>query len=92
MQAIMIACLMSERSHPKYSFSKRVGESEFLNVAVWPGKSNPKDEVISIQLRRFDGDWTTAGRIALYRLVDGVYSELPENSQKQPQQQQQGDD
>lgn len=90
MQAVMIACPMSERSHPKYSFSKRVGEGEFLNVAVWPGKSNPKDEVVSIQLRRLNGDWTTLGRIALYRSVEGIYSELPENPQRQQQQQQQG--
>ena len=75
---------MSEKNRPKYSFSKRIKEGEFLNVAVWPGRSNPEDEVVSVQLRRFDGDWTTEGKIALYRTKDGAYSELPENPHKQP--------
>jgi hypothetical protein len=74
---------MSERSRPKYSFSKKLGGGEFLNVAVWPGKSNPKDEVVSVQLRMFDGDWKTLGRVALYRTKDGVYSELPERAPAQ---------
>jgi hypothetical protein len=56
---------MSEKSRPKYSFSKKVGDGEFLNVAVWPGRSNPEEEVVSIQLRKFDGTWKTLGRLAL---------------------------
>jgi len=74
---------MSEKSHPKFSFSKKLGGGEFLNVAVWPGRSNPKDEVVSVQLRRFDGDWKTLGRLALYRTNDGTYSELPEKTATQ---------
>lgn len=69
---------MSEKSRPKYNFSKKVGEGEFLNVALWPGRSNPQEEVVSIQLRRFKGTWKTLGRPALYRTKDGAYSELPE--------------
>ena len=69
---------MSERARPKYSFSRKLGGGEFLNVAVWPGKSNPLEEVVSVQLRRYDGDWKTIGRLALYRTRDGMYSELPE--------------
>ncbi len=74
---------MSERSRPRYSFSKKIDRGEFLNVAVWPGKSNPEDEVLSVQLRKFEGDWKTLGRLALYRTKDGAYSELPEKASKQ---------
>ena len=49
-------------------------------MAVWPGKSDPEAEVVSVQLRRYDGDWKTLGRVALYRAKDGVYSELPEKT------------
>lgn len=69
---------MSEKSRPKYSFSKKLEGGEFLNVAVWPGKSNPEDEVVSVQLRKFEGSWKTIARLALYRTKDGAYSELPE--------------
>jgi hypothetical protein len=72
---------VSEKTRPKFSFSKKLGGGEFLNVAVWPGRSNPEDEVVSVQLRRYDGDWKTLGRLALYRTRDGTYSELPERSQ-----------
>jgi hypothetical protein len=74
---------MSEKSRPKYSFSKKLGGGEFLNVAIWPGRSNPEDEVVSVQLRKFDGAWKTAARIALYRTKEGAYSELPERGSKQ---------
>jgi hypothetical protein len=62
---------------------------EFLNVAVWPGRSNPEDEVVSVQLRKFDGSWNTVGRLALYRTKEGAYSELPER-QKGSKQQEEG--
>jgi hypothetical protein len=71
---------MSEKTHPKFSFSKKLGGGEFLNLAVWPGRSNPDDEVVSVQLRKFDGEWKTRARVALYRKKDGTYSELPERA------------
>ena len=71
---------MSEKSRPKCSFSKRLEGGEFLDVAVWPGRSNPEDEVVSVQLRKFDGSWKTMARLALYRTKDGTYSELPERA------------
>jgi hypothetical protein len=74
---------VSEKSRPKYSFSKKLREGEFLNVAVWPGRSNPADEVVSVQLRRYDGTWKTLGRLALYRTKDGAYTELPERTTAQ---------
>lgn len=43
---------MSEKGRPKYSFSKKLGGGEFLNVAIWPGMTNPEDEVVSVQLRK----------------------------------------
>ncbi len=72
---------MSEKNRPKYSFSKKLGDGGFLNVAIWPGKSNPEDEVVSIRLRKFDGDWKTLARLALYRTKDGAYSELPDRGE-----------
>jgi len=74
---------MSEKARPKFSFSRKLGGGEFLNVAVWPGRSNPEDEVVSVQLRKFDGDWKTRARVALYRTRDGTYSELPERTSTQ---------
>jgi len=69
---------MSEKNRPKYSFSRRLAEGEFLNVAVWPGRSNPQDEVVTVQVRKFDSDWKTVARIGLFRTSAGVYSEPPE--------------
>jgi len=77
---------MSEKSRPRHSFSKRLEDGEFLNVAVWPGRSNPEDEVVSVQLRKFDGTWKTVARLALYRTKDGAYSELPERARGSEQQ------
>ena len=74
---------MSEKTRPKFSVSKKLGGGEFLNLAVWPGKSDPEAEVLSVQLRRFDGDWKTLARVALYRTKDGTYSELPERTPTQ---------
>ena len=77
---LRLGLFMSEKSLPKFSFSKKLGGGEFLNVAVWPGRPNPDEEVVRIQLRRFDGDWKTLGRVAFYRTKDGTYSELPERT------------
>ena len=74
---------MSAKARPKFSFSRKLGGGEFLNVAVWPGRSNPEEEVVSIQLRKFDGEWKTLARVALYRTRDGTYSELPERTTTQ---------
>ncbi len=67
MEAKGNASHMSEKNRPKYSFSKKLGGGEFPNVAVWPRRSNPEDEVASVQLRKFDGTWKTLARLALYR-------------------------
>jgi hypothetical protein len=74
---------MSEKSPPRYRFSKKLGGGEFLNIVIWPGMSNPEDEVVSVQLRKFDAAWKTVTRISLYRTKEGAYSELQERGSKQ---------
>lgn len=75
---------LSSRSHPKGRFSTRLDEQNFLNLAVWPGKTDPSAEVIVVQLRRKIGDdWETVGRLAVYRSSDGTYSKLPERRQSE---------
>jgi hypothetical protein len=69
---------MSQKSQPKFRLSKRLESGDFLALSVWPGKSNPEDEVINVQIRRFQEDWKTVARLAVYRTKAGVYSELPE--------------
>ncbi len=74
---------MSERSRPKFRVSKRMDNGEFLSLAVWPGRSNPEDEVVNVQVRKFEGEWKTAAKLAVYRTKSGTYSELPETVRTQ---------
>ncbi len=54
---------------------------DYLSLTVWPGKSDPTAEVLTIQVRHQSGqDWETAGRLAVYRTADGRYSQLPERT------------
>ncbi|MCW3977379.1 MAG: hypothetical protein NWE77_05550 [Candidatus Bathyarchaeota archaeon] len=70
---------MSSKSQPKARFYTRISEQDFLGITIWPGKTDPSAEVITVQLRRREGDnWETIGRIAVYRTSDGAYSKLPE--------------
>ena len=39
---------MSQKSQPKHRFMKKLDSGDYLSLAVWPGKSNPDDEVISV--------------------------------------------
>jgi hypothetical protein len=67
-------------SQPKARFYTRINEQDYLGVTVWPGKSDPTAEVITLQLRRNDGEnWETIGRLAVYRSSDGTYKKLPEH-------------
>ncbi|MDH5770016.1 MAG: hypothetical protein OEZ25_01840 [Candidatus Bathyarchaeota archaeon] len=71
------------KSYPKFKFSNRLPNGDYLNLAVWPGKKDPTAEVLTIQIRRMEGDdWITAGRLAVYRTSDGIYSKLPEHPPK----------
>jgi hypothetical protein len=67
------------QSQPKAKFYTRINETDYLNIAVWPGKADPAAEVITVQLRRNEGEkWETVSRLAVYRSPDGTYSKLPE--------------
>lgn len=67
------------KSHPKFKFSNRLLNGDYLSLAVWPGKKDPTAEVLTIQIRRQEeDDWVTTGRLAIYRTSDGIYSKLPE--------------
>ncbi len=70
---------MSQKSQPKFRFMNKLDSGDYLSLAVWPGKSNPEDEVISVQVRRMEGEWKTVGRLAIYRTKEGSYSQLPES-------------
>jgi len=73
---------LSPKSQPKARFSTRLDEQDFLNLAVWPGRTDPTAEIIVVQLRRRTGDdWETTARLAVYRSSDGTYSKLPERRQ-----------
>jgi len=70
---------MSNRSQPKVRLKNRLPNGDFLTLTVWPGKSDPTAEVITVQIRRLSGDnWETVGRLAAYRTADGRYSQLAE--------------
>ena len=80
MHSTMWARIM-ERQKFKARFSTRLPSGDFLGVTIWPGKSDPTAEVVTIQVSRQTGDaWETVGRIALYRTADGRYSLLPERA------------
>jgi len=52
---------------------------DFLSLTIWPGKSDPSAEVLTVQVRRqSDQGWETVSRLAAYRTADGKYSQLPE--------------
>ncbi|MCW3981957.1 MAG: hypothetical protein NWE81_02415 [Candidatus Bathyarchaeota archaeon] len=69
---------MNSAPQPKARFHTRINESDFLAIAVWRGKADPTAEVITVQIRRREGDeWKTVGRLAVYRTAEGVYRELP---------------
>jgi hypothetical protein len=66
-------------SQPKAKFYTRINETDYLNIAVWSGKADPISEVITVQLRRNEGEnWETVARLAVYRSPDGNYTQLRE--------------
>ena len=66
-------------SQPKGRFYKRINEQDYLGLTIWPGKSDPSAEVLTIQLRRRNEEnWETVGQFAVYRKSDGSYSQLPD--------------
>jgi len=63
---------------PKARFSKKVNESDYLNVTVFNGKKHPEDEVIRVGVsKKVDaGQWKTEYEMTLYRTKDGKYMEM----------------
>ncbi|HEX4921724.1 MAG TPA: hypothetical protein VFV92_13420 [Candidatus Bathyarchaeia archaeon] len=75
--------MMAEKTVPKARFSTKLPNGDFLGITVWPGKTDPTAEVVTVQIRHPTGsDWETTARIALYRTSDGRYSLLPEKKQE----------
>ena len=69
----------SGKSKPKARFSTRLPNGDYLQIAVWPGKTDPAAEVLNVQVRHMsDGEWMTAGKLAVYRAKDGSYTQLPD--------------
>jgi hypothetical protein len=67
------------KSQPKAKFYTRTNENGYLNLTIWPGKSDPSAEVIVANISQKNGEkWETVTRIAVYRTSDGNYSKLPE--------------
>jgi hypothetical protein len=70
---------MSEKAKPKARFHIRMKDGNYLGVTIWPGKADQAAEVITIQIRRNDGNnWETLERMALYRASNGDYVALPD--------------
>jgi hypothetical protein len=77
--------MMAEKQAPKARFSTKLENGDFLGITIWPGKSEPNAEVVTVQIRHPTGDgWETTARIALYRTPDGKYSLLPEKPAAKP--------
>lgn len=73
---------MSSGQKPKARFSTKIPNGDFLGITVWQGKSDPKAEVLTVQVRRQSGDdWETVAKLAVYRTSDGRYSLLPERGE-----------
>lgn len=71
-----------ERQKYKARFSTKLPNGDFLSLTVWPGKTDPSAEVVTIQVRRQSADgWETVGRLAVYRTSDGRFALLPERQQ-----------
>lgn len=65
---------------PKGRFYSRLPNGDFLNVTIWPGKSDPEAEIVVAEVRRYnsDSDWETISRLAIYRSPSGKFDQLPE--------------
>ncbi|HKM75351.1 MAG TPA: hypothetical protein VJZ32_02925 [Candidatus Bathyarchaeia archaeon] len=75
----------SGKSKPKARFSMRLENGDYLQVAVWPRKSDPTAEVLNVQVRHLSGEeWVTTARLALYRAKDGNYTQLPDRPSTPP--------
>ena len=71
---------------PKGSFFSRLPNGDLVNLVIWPGKSDPKAEIITIEVRRYrsDSEYETISRLAVYRDPSGRFSQLPEKKPINP--------
>ena len=70
---------LGSSSQPLGRFYTRLNEQDYLGLTIWQGKTDPNAEVLTVQLRRRNGDnWETVGRLAVYRSSSGTYTKLPE--------------
>lgn len=54
---------------------------DFLALTVWPEKTDPTAEILTVQVRRpSEQGWETVSRLAVYRTAEGGYSQLPERT------------
>ncbi len=61
------------------TFLNAAPNGDYLQIAVWAGKTDPAAEVVNVQVRHMsDGEWMTAGKLAVYRAKDGSYTQLPD--------------
>lgn len=65
---------------PKGRFFSRLPNGDFLNLTIWPGKTEPKAEIIVAEVRHYSSDskWESVSRLAVYRSPSGKYNQLPE--------------
>ena len=64
---------------PKESFRIPLGDGKTLSVAIFPTRKDPRAEVISVQVQKYEDEkWENIGKIAVYRSPEGNYSRLPD--------------
>ncbi len=73
----MLESIVSQELKPRFRFLKDL-DGAYISLAVWPGRSDPGDEVLSVTLRETNGQSRTLGRLAVYRARDGTYTPLPD--------------
>jgi len=68
---------------PKASYRIRLPDGDYLTFASFETKKDPTAEVITVQLRRLEGDdWKTVEQITVYRAPDGTYSQIRGRKEK----------
>ena len=77
--------MMAERQRYKARFTSKLPSGDFLGITVWPGKTDPNAEVVTVQIRHpGSAGWETVHRVAIYRTQDGRYSLLPDRNAPPP--------
>ena len=48
--------MIAEKPMPKARFSTKLPDGDFLGITIWPGKTDPTAEVVTVQIRHPTGD------------------------------------